>query len=88
MPDPAGPLDGEHHCARRIGDRRMLVVLDNCEHLLDGCAALIVALLGACPALRWRPAGNRSRWPVSRFGGFLLGHGEAIELFTDRAGRS
>ena len=35
---------------RFIGDRRMLIVLDNCEHLLDASAELIVALLGACPA--------------------------------------
>ena len=34
---------------RFIGDRRMLLVLDNCEHLLDACAALVVALLGGCP---------------------------------------
>ena len=26
---------------RHIGDRRMLIVLDNCEHLLDPCADLI-----------------------------------------------
>ncbi len=31
---------------RSIGDRRMLLVLDNCEHLLDACAALVVALRG------------------------------------------
>ncbi len=33
---------------RFIRDRHMLVVLDNCEHLLDASAALVVALLGAC----------------------------------------
>jgi hypothetical protein len=33
---------------RFIADRRMLVVLDNCEHLLDASAALIAALLGGC----------------------------------------
>src|SRR6266851_3899331 len=32
--------------------RRMLLVLDNCEHLLDACAALVDALLRACPELR------------------------------------
>ena len=36
---------------RFIADRQMLVVLDNCEHLLDASAALAVALLGACPGL-------------------------------------
>jgi predicted ATPase len=34
---------------RFVGDRRILLVLDNCEHLLDACAALIVALQGGCP---------------------------------------
>jgi predicted ATPase/DNA-binding CsgD family transcriptional regulator len=32
--------------------RRTLVVLDTCEHLLDGCAALVSGLLRACPDLR------------------------------------
>ena len=30
--------------------RRLLLVLDNCEHLLDACAELAEALLRACPA--------------------------------------
>ena len=37
---------------RFVGDRRMLLVLDNCEHLLDACAALVIAVLGGCPAVR------------------------------------
>ncbi|MGH2370481.1 MAG: AfsR/SARP family transcriptional regulator, partial [Chloroflexota bacterium] len=32
--------------------RRLLLVLDNCEHLLDACAALADTLLRACPQLR------------------------------------
>ena len=32
---------------RFVADRQMLVVLDNCEHLLDASAALVNALLGA-----------------------------------------
>ncbi len=32
--------------------RRLLLLLDNCEHLLDACARLVDALLGACPRLR------------------------------------
>ena len=36
---------------RFIGDHQMLVVLDNCEHLLDASAALTAALLAACPAI-------------------------------------
>jgi predicted ATPase/DNA-binding CsgD family transcriptional regulator len=32
--------------------RQMLLVLDNCEHLLDACAVMVDALLRACPELR------------------------------------
>ena len=32
---------------RFVGDRHMLMVLDNCEHLLDASAELIIALLEA-----------------------------------------
>jgi len=32
--------------------RRLLLVLDNCEHVLDACVTLVVALLGACPEVR------------------------------------
>lgn len=35
-----------------IGDRRMLVVLDNCEHLVEAAAAFAGRLLAACPGLR------------------------------------
>ena len=33
-------------------DRPMLLVLDNCEHLLDDVAAFVSQLLAACPAVR------------------------------------
>ena len=32
-----------------IGDQRVLLVLDNCEHLAEACAELAAALLLACP---------------------------------------
>jgi predicted ATPase/DNA-binding NarL/FixJ family response regulator len=35
-----------------LGDRRTLLVLDNCEHLVEACAALAQTLLRACPQLR------------------------------------
>ncbi|HSM05597.1 MAG TPA: hypothetical protein VK858_13345, partial [Longimicrobiales bacterium] len=37
--------------ARILGDRPVLLVLDNCEHLLDGAAELVDGLLPACPGL-------------------------------------
>ena len=35
-----------------IGDKQMLLVLDNFEHLMDGAAPLVSALLSACPRLK------------------------------------
>jgi predicted ATPase/transcriptional regulator with XRE-family HTH domain/Tfp pilus assembly protein PilF len=34
-----------------IGGRRLLLVLDNCEHLIDACADSAAMLLAACPGL-------------------------------------
>jgi predicted ATPase len=34
-----------------LAAKRLLLVLDNCEHLLDGCAVLASTLIGACPGL-------------------------------------
>jgi predicted ATPase/class 3 adenylate cyclase/DNA-binding CsgD family transcriptional regulator len=74
-----------------IADRQMLVVLDNCEHLLDACATLIIALCGACPRLT---VVATSREPIGVAGEVswrvpsLSLVDEAIELFTDRARRA
>ena len=38
--------------ADHLRDRTLLLVLDNCEHLLEAAAALADALLRACPGLR------------------------------------
>jgi predicted ATPase/DNA-binding CsgD family transcriptional regulator len=35
-----------------LADRELMLILDNCEHLLDACAALAVTLLRSCPGLR------------------------------------
>jgi predicted ATPase/class 3 adenylate cyclase/DNA-binding CsgD family transcriptional regulator len=73
---------------RSLGDRRMLVVLDNCEHLPDACATLAAALLGACPAVTLLAT---SREPIRAVGEItwqvpsLSLDDEAIELFIDRA---
>src|ERR1700754_1786407 len=73
-----------------IGDRHMLIVLDNCEHLLDAVAELTTALLGRCPALTILAT---SREPIGGSGEAAGGvpplslDDEAIEMFTDRARR-
>jgi len=35
-----------------LRDRALLLVLDNCEHLVDACARLVDDLLSGCPGLR------------------------------------
>ena len=35
-----------------LGSKRMLLVLDNCEHLIDACARLVDTLLSSCKHLR------------------------------------
>jgi len=74
-----------------IRDRHMLVVLDNCEHLLDASAELCVSVLGAAPKLMVlatsrEPLGvtGEATWRVPS----LALADEAIELFTDRARRA
>jgi predicted ATPase/class 3 adenylate cyclase/DNA-binding CsgD family transcriptional regulator len=76
---------------RFIADRQMLVVLDNCEHLLDASAALINALLGVTAGLTFLAT---SREPIGVAGEVswrvpsLSLADEALELFTDRARRA
>jgi predicted ATPase/DNA-binding CsgD family transcriptional regulator len=38
--------------ADALRQRRALLILDTCEHLVEGCAALVVQLLASCPELR------------------------------------
>jgi class 3 adenylate cyclase len=71
-----------------IGDREMLLVLDNCEHLLDASAKLVIALLDSCAGLTLL---TTSREPIGVAGEVtwrvpsLSLSDEAIELFADRA---
>jgi predicted ATPase/DNA-binding CsgD family transcriptional regulator len=37
--------------AEHLASKRLLLVLDNCEHLLDGCAVLASTLIASCPDL-------------------------------------
>ncbi|GDY28530.1 ATP-binding protein [Gandjariella thermophila] len=82
-----------------LADRRMLLVMDNCEHLVDGCAALVSTLLAESPGLRVLAT---SRAPLDIAGEHVLAvppltvprqalptdelrQYEAVELFERRA---
>ncbi|WP_034592667.1 AfsR/SARP family transcriptional regulator [Hamadaea tsunoensis] len=48
----AGPPAAEEHLVTALADRRLLIVLDNCEHLVDETARLAYRLLAGCPDVR------------------------------------
>ena len=73
--------------ARHLTGRSLVVVLDNCEHVIDEAAALAQSLVGALPGLR---VVATSREPLGVPGEFLipvvgLVPADAVELFGDRA---
>ena len=72
-----------------LGDQRLLLVLDNCEHLAAPSAALAAEVLDACPRIAIVVTG---RQPLHLPGEQLfpiggLGPDAAVELFADRARR-
>ena len=97
-----GVRSSPHALSRLIAGKHMLLVLDNCEHVLGACADLVAALLRACPRLRIlttsrQPLGlaGEQSWQVPPLSlpavpGPLEPSGalrwEAIRLFADRAG--
>ncbi|MDL4774617.1 ATP-binding protein [Actinomadura xylanilytica] len=84
------PLD---RLSDHLADKRLLLLLDTCEHLVDGCALLSEVLLRAAPGLRIL---TTSREPLDVMGEHNLmiqplpvsggpGEDDAVALFADRA---
>ena len=82
-----------------LRQKTTLLILDNCEHLLDACTALVRALLTRCPALRIL-ATSREVLKVEGEATYSLGslstpeesnslekiaESESVQLFVDRA---
>jgi predicted ATPase/DNA-binding CsgD family transcriptional regulator len=81
--------------------RRVLLILDTCEHVVDGSAALVQQLLAGCPGLRviatsreplrvrgetvWRVPPLELPLATGDLSAADLGKHEAIRLFADRA---
>ncbi|WP_406357068.1 AfsR/SARP family transcriptional regulator [Streptomyces sp. NBC_00658] len=79
-----------HRLAAVLRDRRTLLVLDNCEHVVDAAAELAELLLRTAPGLRVLVT---SQEPLGLAGEavFLvepLGTEDAVRLFTERAAAS
>lgn len=90
LPDQPG-LSTIGNVVRFVGDRAVLLVVDNCEHMLDGTSSIITQLLGRCPnlivlATSREPLGvaGEVSWRVPS----LSLDDDAIALFTDRAKRA
>lgn len=103
---PGGDGDGgaiagaTDRIVQAMSTKHALLVLDNCEHLLDGSAALVHRLLAGCPQLRIlttsrEPLGitGEALWPVEPLALPPAGTPAAdaaaypaIQLLADRAG--
>jgi hypothetical protein len=81
--------------ANVLAECDLLIVLDNCEHLVDGCAALAASLIRACPQVQLLAT---SREPLAIAGEIVyrmpslslprpgrVSESEAVRLFVDRA---
>jgi predicted ATPase/DNA-binding CsgD family transcriptional regulator len=71
----------------QVADRRLLLVLDGCEHLVDACSTLAAGLVAACPGVRLLAT---SRQPLDVAGEVLwrvppLAEEAAVRLFDERA---
>lgn len=76
---------------RFIADKHMLLILDNCEHLLDACGTLVADLLTACPQLTILTTSREPLGVPGELGWRVPSLGiadEAAELFEDRARRA
>ena len=85
--------------AEAVGERSLLVVLDNCEHLIGACAKLADALLRGCPNLALlatsrEPLGIGGEYvyrvpsltvPADGAGPGAIRASEAVRLLADRA---
>jgi predicted ATPase/DNA-binding SARP family transcriptional activator len=71
-----------------LRERRALLVLDNCEHVVDGAAALVHAVVDGCPSVRLL-ATSRERLGLADEQLIVVGSldpsGSGAELFRERA---
>ncbi|GAA5064283.1 BTAD domain-containing putative transcriptional regulator [Thermocatellispora tengchongensis] len=100
IPDPPGACEpaGER-LAAALRERRTLLVLDNCEHVIEPVAGLVAALLAAAPGLRVLATGREplrlrgeARWDLPPLDvpdtddPVRLARSPAVRLFLTRAG--
>ncbi|NNE10747.1 MAG: hypothetical protein HKN41_00705, partial [Ilumatobacter sp.] len=91
-----GRTDPWQEVVDHLGDKKVLVVVDNCEHLLADCAARVADLLRHCPTLTVLAT---SRAPLGLLRERIIrldpltseptgaGPSDAVRLFVDRSAR-
>jgi predicted ATPase len=96
---PAEPLTDS--LAEVLGSRQLLLVVDNCEHLIGAAAGLADKLLDSCPRVRILATSREAlgvegeaRWPVPSLSAPEIGRApsskelggyESVRLFVERA---
>jgi predicted ATPase/transcriptional regulator with XRE-family HTH domain len=83
------PTDGDRHekLARTLQNKSALLLLDNCEHVIDCAAALVAAILRGCPNVKVL-ASSRQRLGIAAESIYRLpplAVESATALFVDRA---
>jgi predicted ATPase/class 3 adenylate cyclase len=96
---PQGDIPALNALTEYLKSKKVLLVVDNCEHLIDTCAQLCDSLLHACPDLRILASSrealgidgeNAYRVPSLSLPGpndglSTIEESEAVKLFTERA---
>jgi predicted ATPase/class 3 adenylate cyclase len=97
--EPGKPI--AQSLSEHLEDKRLLLLLDNCEHLLHGCAQLVDTLVRQCPQLTFL-ASSREALGIAGEQAYRvpslslpdskqeqtwdsIARVEAVQLFTDRA---
>jgi predicted ATPase/class 3 adenylate cyclase len=90
------PVPVEELVITHLGTKRVLLILDNCEHLLDGCADLVDRILARSPNVTVLTTTREAlsvegeqTWPVPSLSvprnGVEAERSEAVRLFAARA---
>jgi predicted ATPase/DNA-binding CsgD family transcriptional regulator len=72
---------------QELTTRRLLVLVDNCEHLVEECCEVVDALLSRCPGVQVLATSREALRSIGEAVYPLRGMGvDAARLFTERAG--
>jgi predicted ATPase/class 3 adenylate cyclase len=96
---PQGNLPAWNALIDYLKPKKILLVLDNCEHLIDACSQLCVSLLHSCPDLRIIASSREAlgidgentyhvpslSLPDPKQGWAAIQESEAVKLFLERA---